>query len=56
MYKDWQIAEEAEKSMLTPRQWQEKLGLADDEIFYYGKVAKLNYVALMERWANQPLP
>jgi formyltetrahydrofolate synthetase len=54
VYKDWQIAEEAEKSMLTPRQWQEKLGLADDEIFYYGKVAKLNYAALMERLTDRP--
>jgi formyltetrahydrofolate synthetase len=54
VYKDWQIAEEAEKSMPTPRQWQEKLGLMDDEIFHYGKVAKLNYAALMERLADRP--
>ena len=31
VYKDWQIAEEAEKSMPNPKQWQEKLGLTDEE-------------------------
>ncbi|MBQ6842479.1 MAG: formate--tetrahydrofolate ligase, partial [Firmicutes bacterium] len=53
-YKDWQIAEEAEKNMPTPRQWQEKLGLLDDEIIPYGRVAKLNSLALMNRLKDRP--
>jgi len=52
--KDWQIAEEAEKTMPTPKQWQEKLGLTDDEISPYGNIAKLNFVPLMNRLKDRP--
>jgi formyltetrahydrofolate synthetase len=54
VYKDWEIAEAAEKTMMTPSQWQEKLGLRDEEVLNYGKVAKLNYAAIMKRLADRP--
>lgn len=53
-YKDWQIAEEAEKNMPTPEQWQEKLGLEKDEVIPYGKVAKLDFLKIMDRLKDRP--
>ena len=46
---DWQIAEEAEKNMPTPDAWREKLNLKKDEVLAYGKVAKLDFLKIMER-------
>ncbi len=34
---DWQIAQEAEKNMPTPEEWQERLGLKKDEVMAYCK-------------------
>lgn len=53
-YKDWQIAEAAEKNMPTPRQWQQQLGLREDEIIPYGRVAKLDFLKIMDRLQHQP--
>jgi formyltetrahydrofolate synthetase len=51
---DWQIAEAAEEKMPTPDEWRTKLGLKKDEIFAYGKVAKLDFLKIMERLKNKP--
>ena len=47
--KDWQIAEEAEKTMPTPEQLQEILGLQKDEIIPYGRTPKLDFLKIMNR-------
>lgn len=46
---DWQIAQEAEKSMPTPSQWREILSLEKDEIIPYGKVCKLDFLKIVDR-------
>jgi formate--tetrahydrofolate ligase len=51
---DWQIAEAAEEKMPTPDEWRTKLGLQKDEILAYGKVAKLDFLKIMERLKNKP--
>ncbi|MCL2816873.1 MAG: formate--tetrahydrofolate ligase [Clostridiales bacterium] len=53
-YKDWQIAEQAEKFMPTPYEWKEKLALEGDELMPYGRVAKLDFLKVMERLKNRP--
>src|SRR4030042_6898865 len=50
---DWQIADAAEQNMPTPDEWREKLGLKKDEILAYGKVAKLDFLKIMERLKNK---
>ena len=53
-YKDWQIAEEAEKS-LPPVDWfREKMGLLPEEIIPYGKTPKLDFIRIMKRLADKP--
>jgi formate--tetrahydrofolate ligase len=51
---DWQIAEAAEENMPTPEEWRAKLGLKKDEVLAYGKVAKLDFLKIMERLKNKP--
>jgi formyltetrahydrofolate synthetase len=51
---DWQIAEAAEGKMPTPDEWRAKLGLEKDEILAYGKVAKVDFLKVMERLKNKP--
>ena len=51
---DWQIAEAAEPQMPTPDEWRERLGLAADEIIPYGRLAKLDFIKIMERLRNKP--
>jgi formate--tetrahydrofolate ligase len=51
---DWQIAEAAEEHMPTPGEWQAKLGLKKDEVLAYGKVAKLDFLKIMERLKKKP--
>jgi len=46
---DWQISEEAEKNMPTPQEWGEKLGLKQDEILPMGRLAKLDFLKIIER-------
>ena len=46
---DWQIAEEAEKNMPTPDDWREKLDLEKEEIIPYGRIAKLDFMKIIER-------
>ncbi|MBI2329424.1 MAG: formate--tetrahydrofolate ligase [Chloroflexi bacterium] len=51
---DWQIAEAAEENMPTPEEWRAKLGLKKDEVLAYGKVAKLDFLKIMERLGKKP--
>ena len=51
---DWQIAEAAEEKMPTPDEWRTKLGLKKDEILAYGKVARVDFLKVMERLKNKP--
>jgi formyltetrahydrofolate synthetase len=51
---DWQIAEAAEEKMPTPQEWQKKLGLEKDEILAYGKVAKVDFLKVIDRLKNKP--
>jgi len=50
---DWQISEEAEKNMPTPQEWGEKLGLKTDEILPMGRLAKLDFLKIIERLKNK---
>ena len=49
MYKDWQIAEEAEKTLPPVDYFREKLGLLPEEIIPYGKTPKIDFIKVMER-------
>jgi formate--tetrahydrofolate ligase len=51
--KDWQIAELAEAQMPTPEEWQDKLGLKQDEVLSYGRICKLDFMKIMERLKNK---
>jgi formate--tetrahydrofolate ligase len=47
--RDWQISEAAEENMPTPDEWREKLGLQKDEILPYGRIAKLDFLKIIDR-------
>jgi len=47
--KDWQISEAAEANMPTPDEWREKLGLQKDEMLPYGRIAKLDFLKIIDR-------
>jgi methylenetetrahydrofolate dehydrogenase (NADP+)/methenyltetrahydrofolate cyclohydrolase/formyltetrahydrofolate synthetase len=51
--KDWQISEAAEKSMPTPEEWRERLGLEKDEVLPYGRIAKLDFLKIIDRLKNR---
>ncbi|HCJ67530.1 MAG TPA: formate--tetrahydrofolate ligase [Elusimicrobia bacterium] len=51
---DWQIAEQAEKNMPTPEEWQKKLGLEKDEVLIHGRICKLDFMKIIERLKNKP--
>jgi len=52
--KDWQISEAAEGNMPTPEEWRDKLGLQKDEVLPYGRIAKLDFLKIMERHKGKP--
>jgi len=52
--KDWQISEAAEKQMPTPEQWREKLSLHQDEIIPMGRLAKLDFLKIIDRLKQRP--
>ena len=52
--KDWQIAEAAEKNMPRPEEWREKLGLEKDEMLPSGRIAKLDFMKIIERLKDKP--
>jgi formyltetrahydrofolate synthetase len=47
--KDWQISEAAEVNMPTPDEWREKLGLEKNEILPFGRIAKLDFLKIIDR-------
>ncbi len=53
-YKDWQIAEDAEKSLPNVEHFREKMGLEADEIIPYGKTPKLDFLKMMNRLQDRP--
>ena len=51
---DWQISEAAEKNMPTPEEWREKLGLEKDEMLPMGRLAKLDFLKIIDRLKDEP--
>ena len=51
---DWQISEAAEQNMPSPREWQERLGLQQDEVIPMGRLAKLDFLKIIERLNSRP--
>ena len=51
---DWQISEAAEENMPTPEQWQEKLGLLKEEMLPMGRLAKIDFLKVIDRLKDQP--
>jgi len=51
---DWQISEEAEKNMPLPEEWLEKLGLEREEVLPMGRLAKLDFLKIMNRLNDKP--
>ena len=54
IYKDWQIAEEAEKTLPPVEYFREKLGLLPEEIIPHGKTPKLDFIRIMNRLQDKP--
>jgi len=52
--KDWQIAEAAEANMPTPEEWREKMGLEKDEVLPYGRIARLDFMKIIDRLKDKP--
>jgi formate--tetrahydrofolate ligase len=51
---DWQISEAAEKNMPSPEKWMEKLGLKKEEMLPMGRLAKLDFLKIINRLQSQP--
>jgi formate--tetrahydrofolate ligase len=51
---EWQIAEAAEANLPSPGQWGERLALEPDELIPMGKVAKLDFLKVIERLKDRP--
>jgi len=51
---DWQIAEAAEANMPSPDEWRDKLGLQKDELLAYGRIAKLDFLKIINRLKDKP--
>ena len=51
---DWQISEAAELQMPGPREWQERLGLQQDEVIPMGRLVKLDFLKIIERLNSRP--
>lgn len=54
LYKDWQIAEEAENNLPGVNYFRGKMGLLPDEIIPYGRTPKLDFIRIMERLKDRP--
>ena len=54
LYKDWQIAQEAEKTLPSVDSFREKLGLLPEEIIPYGRTPKLDFIRIMNRLKDKP--
>lgn len=53
-YKDWQIAEEAEKTLPSVEEFRKQMGLLPDEIIPFGKTPKLDFIKIMNRLKDKP--
>jgi len=54
-YADWQIAEDAEKTMKTVHQLADELGLEKEELLPHGHyVAKLDFKKILDRFSGRP--
>jgi formyltetrahydrofolate synthetase len=51
---DWQISEEAEENMPMPDEWRDKLQLEKDEMLPMGRLAKLDFLKIMNRLQDKP--
>ena len=51
---DWQISEAAEKNMPTPEEWTDKLGLKKEEVLPMGRLAKLDFLKIIDRLQDKP--
>jgi formate--tetrahydrofolate ligase len=51
---DWQISEAAEINMPTPEDWQAKLGLDKSEMLPMGRLAKIDFLKVIDRLKNKP--
>jgi len=51
---DWQISEEAEKNMPSPDEWREKLNLEKNEMLPMGRLAKLDFMNIINRLKDKP--
>ena len=54
VYKDWQIAEDAEKNLPSVEDFRKKMGLMPDEIIPYGRTPKLDFIKIMNRLRDKP--
>ena len=52
--KDWQISQAAEKNMPSPDQWREKLNLQKEEVIPYGRLARMDFMKIMNRLKDKP--
>ena len=53
-YKDWQIAEDAEKTLPSVEEFRKKMGLLEEEIIPYGRTPKLDFIKIMNRLKDKP--
>ncbi|MFO8101481.1 MAG: formate--tetrahydrofolate ligase [Dehalococcoidia bacterium] len=51
---DWQISEAAEEKMPMPDEWRDKLGLEKDEVLAMGRLAKLDFLKIINRLKDRP--
>ena len=51
---DWQISEAAEANMPSPDEWREKLGLEKQEVLAMGRLAKLDFLKIIDRLKDKP--
>ena len=51
---DWQISEAAEKKMPSPEEWCGKLGLQKNEMLPMGRLAKMDFLKIINRLKDKP--
>ncbi len=51
---DWQISEASEENMPMPDEWRDKLGLEKDEMLAMGRLSKLDFLKIMDRYKDKP--
>ena len=53
-FADWQIAEEAEKTLPNVDEFIKKMGLLPSEIIPFGKTPKIDFIKVMDRLKDKP--